>query len=493
MKARMHTLEKSLHFWLLTSILTLFFLLRLPSLFEPYWYGDEGIYETIAYALNNGFTLYSQIWDNKPPLLYLTYAFFNGDQFQVRLLSLTTGILSIVALYFLANKLFADKKIALIATTFFAAIFAVPTFEGNIANAENFMLPLSILAGFFIYKNETYKTTKLFVPGLLLGISFLYKIVGVFDFAAFFIFLAISNSPEEATVRKIKTYLLHICKPLLVYCVGFFTPFVVSVFIFAFKGALNDYISAIFLSTVGYVGYNNVFLIPQGLLVSKSIILLSFLSILFIKRKRMKRSTLFILVWVAFSIFNSFFSQRPYTHYLLVLLPSISLLAGAIFYTKNTTRYLLLGLTLIITTTTLMYFRHWNIKKTIGYYQNFIEFVIGKKSTTAYQSFFDKNTTRDQSIVTYLQSKNISRNDLLVWGNSAQIYYLTKTLPPTKFTVAYHIQGNKTYEQDLEKQINKKPPKFIVTIGDIPSSIHTMYNYKHVLMIRNANIYEIIH
>ncbi|HEX8932414.1 MAG TPA: hypothetical protein VF810_04620, partial [Patescibacteria group bacterium] len=64
-------IEKSKLFWYLFSISLIFFLLRLPSLIEPDWYGDEGIYQTIGMALHKGSFLYTQIWDNKPPLLYL--------------------------------------------------------------------------------------------------------------------------------------------------------------------------------------------------------------------------------------------------------------------------------------------------------------------------------------------------------------------------------------------------------------------------------------
>ncbi|PIV07387.1 hypothetical protein COS53_02565, partial [Candidatus Shapirobacteria bacterium CG03_land_8_20_14_0_80_35_14] len=48
----------------------LFFLLRLPSLFEPYWYGDEGVYLALGQGIRHGLTLYSQIYDNKPPAIY---------------------------------------------------------------------------------------------------------------------------------------------------------------------------------------------------------------------------------------------------------------------------------------------------------------------------------------------------------------------------------------------------------------------------------------
>src|SRR5258708_1708183 len=92
-------LEKNKQFWFLLIISVIFFFLRLPSLLEPYWYGDEGIYETIGLALSKGRFLYTQIWDNKPPLLYLTYGMFHGDQFSVRLLSLLVGIASTIMFF----------------------------------------------------------------------------------------------------------------------------------------------------------------------------------------------------------------------------------------------------------------------------------------------------------------------------------------------------------------------------------------------------------
>ena len=55
-------------YFLFLAIIFLF--LRLPSLFEPYWYGDEGIYLVLGQGIRKGLTLYTQIHDNKPPTLY---------------------------------------------------------------------------------------------------------------------------------------------------------------------------------------------------------------------------------------------------------------------------------------------------------------------------------------------------------------------------------------------------------------------------------------
>ena len=69
-----------MHEWLVV-VLCASVLLRIPSWFEPYWYGDEGIYLTIGQALRKGVILYSQIHDNKPPLLYMMAAVAGGNLF----------------------------------------------------------------------------------------------------------------------------------------------------------------------------------------------------------------------------------------------------------------------------------------------------------------------------------------------------------------------------------------------------------------------------
>ena len=52
-------------------VLLIVFILRIPSFFEPYFYGDEMIYLAIGNALRDGVELYKEIFDHKTPLIYL--------------------------------------------------------------------------------------------------------------------------------------------------------------------------------------------------------------------------------------------------------------------------------------------------------------------------------------------------------------------------------------------------------------------------------------
>ena len=55
-------------------LVALVFTLRLPSLFEPHHYGDEGVFAATAQRLLHGGMLYTESWDDKPPLVFLLYA-----------------------------------------------------------------------------------------------------------------------------------------------------------------------------------------------------------------------------------------------------------------------------------------------------------------------------------------------------------------------------------------------------------------------------------
>src|SRR3970040_2982146 len=97
------------HYFLLASILFLTFVLRFPSLFEPFWYGDEGIFAAVARNLNQGGVLYQTAWDNKPPMIYLTYQaifkLFGVSMFWLRLTTLAVVLATAVILYEIAKDI----------------------------------------------------------------------------------------------------------------------------------------------------------------------------------------------------------------------------------------------------------------------------------------------------------------------------------------------------------------------------------------------------
>lgn len=476
--------------WFFIITLFLFFLLRLPSLFEPLWYGDEGIYQAIGMALNNGSLLYKDIWDNKTPLLYLVYALFHSDQFTVRLVSLIFGLLSIPVFFFLSKKLFynlsGSRKIHYFTTPVFALLFALPILEGNIANAENFMLLPILLAALLIFP-RTETNFKLLLAGFLLGLAFLFKVVAIFDLSAFLIFLFFLEFPTNRKLQD-KKYIILKFKQLSPFLIGFFVPIGATVLFFLLNNAFVEFVRAIFFSNVGYVGYGNKLLTPFGLLFIKLALLLGFVVFLFMKRLNLKPTTIFVLLWFAFSLFNAFFAERPYTHYLLTLLPSFVLMIGLIFWDKKYQKIKLIFLFLVL----VLILKNFNFYgKTTNYYQNFTSFILGQKSVYSYRAFFDKRTSTDYEIAMFIKSKIEEGDSIFVWGNNAQLYKMTESIPLTKYIVAYHITGYKDGLANTRELIERTKPKFIIIMSGQAPIPFGLTRYTESFNINNVSIYEI--
>ncbi|HBU68772.1 MAG TPA: hypothetical protein DEE98_00130, partial [Elusimicrobia bacterium] len=118
--------------------------LRITSWFEPYWYGDEGIYLVLGQALRRGLVFYRDIHDNKPPLLYLLAAVAGGVTWFRVILTVWFGA-TVVVFYRLMEKLFPKNKLAWYLSTI-TMILGTTATEGNIANAEIFMIGPIMLA-----------------------------------------------------------------------------------------------------------------------------------------------------------------------------------------------------------------------------------------------------------------------------------------------------------------------------------------------------------
>lgn len=476
-------LERSSNFWFLLATSFIFFLFRLPSFFEPYWYGDEGVYEVLGFGMRHGRLLYQGVWDNKPPLLYLIYALFDGNQPFVRFFSFLVGLAAIYIFFALAKLLFEKKQSIFVATACFAIFLGLPLIEGNIANAENFMVLPTILAMYLavrMIKNNKYNLLAFFCVGLLFGVSFLIKVVGVFDFITAFLLLGF------VLLAWNKKALISLFVKLLVLSVGFFLPLVATIGFFASKGMLSTFIQSAFLSNVEYVNYNNQLFIPQGFLILKLLLVFIFVIFVFVKRKSLSLAQILLYLWIPFSLYNAFFSGRPYTHYVLVMLGSVSLLVGILFEKKLKMFHALL---LIVTIALLVKgFSFYN--KTAAYYTNFSQFILGQKSITSYQSFFDKGVPRDYAVADFL-NRNLKPNQkVFLWTNSAQLYYLIQRLPLGRYTVAYHMTANATTLNETAQVLRTTAPDFIVVLPNASSFPFASTSYKFRVDINGGLIYE---
>lgn len=104
------TLNSKFHtpLWLF-FLLIIVILLRIPSFFEPYSYGDEMIYLILGEALRQGVPLYKGVHDNKPPLLYLT-AGIAGSLFWFKVILAIWHVATVYIFWKFVEKTFPKKN-----------------------------------------------------------------------------------------------------------------------------------------------------------------------------------------------------------------------------------------------------------------------------------------------------------------------------------------------------------------------------------------------
>lgn len=466
--------------WFLILAGFLFVMLRIPSLVEPWWYGDEGIYQVVGKAIRNGSLLYRDIWDNKPPILYLIYAAFDGELYWVKLASLIAGLLSIGSFFLLSKKLLTNGR-HYIATLLYAVLFGLPLIEGNIANAENFMLLPTTTALYFAIRYLKEKNLKfIIIAGFLLSISFMMKAVAVFDFLAI-LFILLAFNIDKTKQISIKNFSKEFLFTLSFLFLSVFT----SIYFFA-KGAFADFFGAVLSQNIDYVSSENIFIFPMGTLIIKSILAFIFLLILFVKRNGLGKNKFIIYVWLVFAFYSALFSQRGYTHYFLLVLPAFCLLVANIRpYSK---KIILDGMIVfVLIFAAFNYFKIYG--KTLGYYKNYLDFIGDGKSVERYQSFFDSFTPRDYEIVRFIKTNLKNSDQIFLWSDSAQIYALADIRPIGKYTVSYHITFYDKAMEETKKMIEKKQPRYIIQTKENGLNMF-LPEYSLRYRIQGAKIYE---
>jgi hypothetical protein len=300
-------------------ILAVVVILRIPSFFEPYSYGDEMIYLTLGEGIRQGVPLYLSLHDNKPPLLYILAAISNR-LFWFKAILAFWNLATIIFFWKLVSTLFPKNKLLQkISTAVFAILTTIPLLEGNIANAEIFMIGPTILAFLLLFSRKN-TVRNLFLSGVFFGVSALFKIPAAFELP---VILAYWILTKGIKLKELK----GILKSFSFIFLGFATPIVLTMIWYFFRGALPDYIKEAFLQNIGYLSTwrpaskNVPFIIRNIPLIIRGSAVLLGLGILYWKRKVLPKEFIFVVAWLLFALFGVTLSERPYPHYLLQAIP----------------------------------------------------------------------------------------------------------------------------------------------------------------------------
>ncbi len=491
-QTKLNELTNKLHtpkwlFYLLAGVLVL----RIPSFFEPYSYGDEMIYLTLGNAVRQGVPLYSGIHDNKPPLLYLT-AGVSGNLFWFKAILALWSLITVFLFWKLAEKLFPNnKKLQKISTVVFAIFTTIPLLEGNIVNAELFMIGLTI-GGFLLLLSKKLKLTKIFLAGILFSLAALFKVPSFFDVFAIIILWLVIAKPTKKGIKKVVVN-------SFVLGMGFLVPIALTFVWYTARGAFNEYLVAAFLQNVGYLStwrpgdVQEPFLTRNGPLLFRGVVVGVALLILYWKRKRLSWQFIFITSWLLLALFAVTLSERPYPHYLVQAVAPVSLLVGMLFALKKREQFLTI-IPLALAFLVPVYLNFWYYP-TVPYYLRFVKFAAGQIPREEYLATFGGNVNRNYKIANYLTASTKPTDKVFVWGDSSAIYALSRRLPPGKYVADYHIRDFSTSEETL-LELSNNMPKMIVVLPDSPSYPELIFflrdNYLLLDTIDGAQIWSLL-
>ena len=479
--------------WLIL-ILAVVIILRIPSLFEPFYYGDEAVYLTLGEGIKQGVPLYSGLHDNKPPLLYLTAA-VAGNVFWFRAILIFWSLATIILFWNLSKKLFppsdgASPKTRLhqIATVIFAFLTTIPLLEGNTANAENFLIG-PVIAAFLILFSKKLTVKKVFFAGLLFSVAALFKIPAAFDFPVIIVFWIITSLSK-------KTDFIKIMKNTAVLSLGFILPIVLTFIWFKFQGAFKEYFIAAFLQNIGYLSSwkdpaikQEPFLVKNAALLIRAGIVFLGSATAFLLRKKLSRQFIFLTIWLLFTLFAATLSERPYPHYLIQSLAPVSLLF-AILFTQKTLEQSLTVIPLLIFFIVPVYYRYW-IYPTASYYTRFFQFATKKINKEEYFAKFSPNTNRNYKIADFLQKSSRLNDKVFVWSpDSPVIYALSRRLPPIKYVADYHINDFSS-KAAAAVSLSQNPAKFIIITPDASPfpEIAPLLKRRYILVNNTEGVY----
>ena len=476
--------------WLIVLLVVLL-VLRIPSFFEPYYYGDEMIYLSLGEAVRQGKTLYLSIHDNKPPLLYLVAA-AAGNVFWFKVILGFWMLVTTVIFWKFTKVLFPKKKsLHTVAAIIFGLLTTLPTLEGNIANSELFMIAPTLLA-FMVLLTKKLNFKNIFWAGILFSFSTMFKVPAAFDVPAIVFFWLILGGLKLKNIKEV-------VKNTFYLALGYLFPIAITFVWYFFKGAFGEYLIAAYLQNVGYLSsfrpgdvvepffVRNMPLLIRGGLVGLGI------GVVALFKKKLSKQFIFLTIWLFLTLFAVTLSERPYPHYLVQSVPAISVMFAMLFTQKSFEQSLVI-IPLSIFFFVPVHFNFWKYS-TGTYYMRFINFATGQTNKDTYITSFDQNALRNYEIANFINASTKRTDPIFVWGDSSTIYALSRRLPPIRYVAGYHIADFSSMEETVET-LKKTPPELIVILPNSPDA-RGLYDfmegkYTQVETINGSDIWTLI-
>ncbi len=424
-------------------LLLLNFAVRLPFLTTPLD-RDEGAYAYIGWRwINYQETPYTQVFDHKPPLIYLPFAInsflFHTNTIPIRIFVLLSTSATIIVGYKITRK-YTSQKISLLTWVIGTILLSMPILEGFRLQPET-LLVLLLMCGLDLATKKIPSTKSTILFGLLMG-----SCISLKPSSFLIVILLLILHTYQTKAKKIPTLILTSSIPLLLttifflpipqylkYVVEFNHQYVSQAL--KYPAICKDASAAFLECYLNWFTHTPFILLPIICLTG-----LGFLS------SYKKPSLQIALTSLAAWIMTKSIGGRDYLHYYFVLvvccLPTFAI--GLKLINQASKKYF----TYFVLLLTSIYILIW---------------ISGLPTNQMYTHNLNKYLWQDTPFVSQKIQKLVPPTDtIFVWANEPQIYFYSQRSAATSEINFFKFYFDSQAASAFITQIHNTPPKWLV-------------------------------
>jgi hypothetical protein len=446
-------------------------LIRLPSLTEPRWYFDEGVFTTVAWAASKGLPLYARAYDLQPPGIYWLYeGIIALGAREHHLVTQIVGGLFVAAtavLTFVISMRFMPLRPAALAGALTGFVLSIPTLDGDLLNVEIAALPFFLASLRLAFSR---RWPLIFAAGVLVGVAVVMRPSFAVDSFALLI-------PLLSNGRKVVR--------LVVAGAGAAATLIAALLALWVEGSLPAYVNTVLPSDHTYaLSGNGGTFVPMFLRLA----VLGVISVICLVRAKSERGRL-LAVWLPASLAGSSLTPLEYTHFFHEAAPvlafAIALRVAGFRWRWHLAPQAALALVIFAEAVLILpsqqtavmesrtpqiplrhNFAYWDLP---AYYGNWLAFVSGARTKNQYDQWFNEVGQQDAETVLLQHLATSSSDRLLVLGGRPWLYVESGLLPATRYiTVCDSSCIVPSEVEDVSQSLRGGCADLVVAVSQLP-------------------------
>ena len=322
------------------SAIVFIFASALHSMDEPLE-RDITTYGYIGHALLSGESLYTDLWDHKPPGIHITFALaelvWGYGQQSISFIWALISILSIFQIYLILDKI-TGWQAALVSVIYYTLASNSIFLQANQPNTEIFINYFTLIAIWALVQTPNPKTRHIHIAGWAMGIATMFKPVAVFVLTPMLVYVLIR---KYAVKKELNYRSLLFSSLMLLYPVPLLWG---SMFGYAILlGRFHDFWDILIVYNGQYAGNSirNIwaflthpnFLFPQSLTGIWTMILQGYAWLFIGSRSKSVKVPHYFFVLVTIGVLFEIGSLgKNFAHYFQVLIPIFVLNSSLLIY-----------------------------------------------------------------------------------------------------------------------------------------------------------------